>query len=122
MRSLSKSAHHRTVRREWSKQQEQALRKIERWRRNPERQLFRLFETLVCLHNNYSVSEPMFNGSLWQIVNLQQFDFGVHKAQGSEGSSVMLVGDSRHFRTDSRRWLYTGITRAVDRLIVVDCS
>ena len=49
------------------------------------------------------------------------FNFGyaltVHKSQGSEWPSVVLVDECR--RSDLRRkWLYTGITRASERIIV----
>jgi exodeoxyribonuclease-5 len=123
---------------------------------------------VVCLHNDYSLEVPVFNGSTWEISNiesvgdrkfpileldlvndfnettvrvplecfterkfqryhgLQQFDYGysltVHKAQGSEWDSVMLINESRLFRGDARRWLYTGITRACRKLTVVDYS
>jgi exodeoxyribonuclease-5 len=50
------------------------------------------------------------------------FDFGycltVHKAQGSQWDSVMLVDESYCFRQHRHRWLYTGITRARSRLCV----
>jgi exodeoxyribonuclease-5 len=56
----------------------------------------------------------------------QQFDFGyaltVHKAQGSEYGSVMLINEAARFRGQARRWLYTGITRARKRLSIVDYS
>lgn len=50
------------------------------------------------------------------------FDFGyamtVHKAQGSEWPSVTLIDEYR--RSDQRRqWLYTGITRAAKRMLVL---
>jgi ATP-dependent exoDNAse (exonuclease V) alpha subunit len=50
------------------------------------------------------------------------FDFGyrmtVHKAQGSEWDSVVLIDE--YNRTDFRReWLYTGVTRAAQRILVV---
>ncbi len=50
------------------------------------------------------------------------FDFGyamtVHKAQGSEWPSVILMDEYR--REECRReWLYTGITRAADRILIV---
>lgn len=53
---------------------------------------------------------------------LTSFDFGyaltVHKAQGSEWRSVMLVDE--YNKTEQRReWLYTGITRASERLVIV---
>ena len=45
-------------------------------------------------------------------------DGTVHKAQGSEWNSVLLVDEYR--KAEQRReWLYTGITRAAERLVVV---
>jgi exodeoxyribonuclease V len=53
----------------------------------------------------------------------QEATFGyaltVHKAQGSEWSNVVLFDESKAFRGDARRWLYTGITRASENLTVV---
>lgn len=44
----------------------------------------------------------------------------VHKSQGSQWSSVMLIDESRAMRgIDPRRWLYTGVTRARERVVVV---
>jgi exodeoxyribonuclease-5 len=57
--------------------------------------------------------------------SLDLFDFGyaltVHKAQGSEAPEVLLFEErSRHMNDDEwRRWLYTGITRAQERLTIV---
>ncbi len=52
-----------------------------------------------------------------------EFDFGyaltVHKAQGSQWDNVILFDESRAFRDESRRWLYTGITRAAERITIV---
>lgn len=52
------------------------------------------------------------------------FDFGycltVHKAQGSQWDSVILVDESSCFKEMAQRWLYTGVTRAAKELIV--CS
>ena len=52
-----------------------------------------------------------------------EFTFGyaltVHKAQGSQWDNVYLFDESFAFREDARRWLYTGVTRAVDRITVV---
>lgn len=54
---------------------------------------------------------------------IQLMDFGLvltcHKSQGSEFSSVVLIDDSSHFREDRHRWLYTGITRAAERLVIL---
>lgn len=43
----------------------------------------------------------------------------VHKAQGSEWKNVLLFDESAVFRKDGWRWLYTGITRASEGLVVV---
>jgi exodeoxyribonuclease-5 len=53
----------------------------------------------------------------------QEFDFGyvltVHKAQGSQWPSVLVFDESRCFRADWQKWLYTAITRAADHLTVI---
>jgi exodeoxyribonuclease-5 len=50
------------------------------------------------------------------------FAFGyaltVHMAQGSEWDSVLLIDESSAFRDDHTRWLYTGITRAKERIVI----
>jgi exodeoxyribonuclease-5 len=52
-----------------------------------------------------------------------EFTFGycltVHKAQGSQWDDVYLFDESFVFREERRRWLYTGITRASERITVV---
>lgn len=52
-----------------------------------------------------------------------EFTFGhaitVHKSQGSQFDNVMLFDESGSFREDARRWLYTGITRAAERITIV---
>lgn len=53
----------------------------------------------------------------------QEFDWGyaltVHKAQGSQWDRVFLLDESGAFREDSRRWLYTAITRAAKHVTVL---
>jgi exodeoxyribonuclease-5 len=53
----------------------------------------------------------------------QPFAFGYclacHKAQGSQWGSVLVIDESLVFRADWSRWLYTAITRAADRVTVV---
>jgi len=53
----------------------------------------------------------------------QPFAFGYaitcHKSQGSQWGSVLVIDESRWFRADRWRWLYTAITRAADRVTVV---
>ncbi len=52
-----------------------------------------------------------------------EFDYGyaltVHKAQGSQWDNVYLFHESFVFREERRRWLYTGVTRASERITVV---
>ncbi|WP_246664485.1 ATP-dependent RecD-like DNA helicase [Tardiphaga sp. P9-11] len=50
------------------------------------------------------------------------FTFGnvltVHQAQGSEWDRVVLFDESKAFRHDRSKWVYTGITRAAKSLII----
>ncbi len=52
-----------------------------------------------------------------------EFDYGyamtVHKSQGSQWDNVMLFDQSRVFRDEWRKHLYTALTRAADRITVV---
>ena len=52
-----------------------------------------------------------------------EFTFGycltVHKAQGSQWDDVYLFDESFVFREDRQRWLYTGVTRASEKITVV---
>lgn len=54
------------------------------------------------------------------------FDFGycvsVHKSQGSEWSRVIMIDERNSYQSDDdyTRWLYTGITRAKDKLIMIE--
>ncbi|MHA6300192.1 ATP-dependent DNA helicase [Devosia sp. CAU 1758] len=52
-----------------------------------------------------------------------EFTFGycltVHKAQGSQWDSVYLFDESFVFREERARWLYTGITRAAEKITIV---
>lgn len=54
---------------------------------------------------------------------LNRFEYGYciscHKAQGSEFESVIVFDESWAFKEDANRWLYTAITRAKDRIIIV---
>ncbi len=60
----------------------------------------------------------------WQLRRRSdEFDYGyaltVHKAQGSQWDDVVLFDESHAFREHRARWLYTGITRAAERLTIV---
>ena len=51
------------------------------------------------------------------------FDYGyaltVHKAQGSQWNDVYLFNESFAFRDHPERWLYTAVTRAAQRITIV---
>ncbi len=54
---------------------------------------------------------------------LNRFEYGYciscHKAQGSEFDDVVVFDESYAFKEDRARWLYTAITRAKRRLVIV---
>jgi len=58
----------------------------------------------------------------WEIRSAQCFDFGyaltTHKAQGSQWDSVFIFDESYVFRQNARRWLYTAITRAAEKVVI----
>jgi exodeoxyribonuclease-5 len=58
-----------------------------------------------------------------ELSGTQQFDFGyaltVHKAQGSQWDTVCLFDESGSFQSSRARWLYTGLTRAAEKITVV---
>ena len=59
----------------------------------------------------------------WSYEGLDEFTFGYaitcHKAQGSEWGNVFVVDESHIFRGDRNRWLYTAVTRAANKVMVV---
>ena len=75
-----------------------------------------------------SVRPECFCGGIEQIdwarrKPYDEFDYGyvltVHKAQGSQWDDVVLFDESVVFGESRQRWLYTGVTRAAQRLTVV---
>lgn len=76
-----------------------------------------------------SVHKSFFDGTEhevdWDVRKFSdEFTFGhaitVHKSQGSQFDNVLLFDESASFREDARRWLYTGITRAAERITIVE--
>jgi exodeoxyribonuclease-5 len=53
----------------------------------------------------------------------EEFDFGYaltcHKSQGSQWDKIVVFDESSAFRQDKFRWLYTAITRAAEKLQLV---
>jgi exodeoxyribonuclease-5 len=75
-----------------------------------------------------SVLKQFFEGTEEEIPfvlrrDSDEFTFGyaltVHKAQGSQWDDVVLFDESFAFREHRSRWLYTGLTRAAERITVV---
>ncbi|WP_438721413.1 ATP-dependent DNA helicase [Bartonella rochalimae] len=71
-----------------------------------------------------AIFENPDNQISWQLKKrYDDFDYGyaltVHKAQGSQWDNVVLFDESFAFRDMYARWLYTGITRAAERLTIV---
>ncbi len=79
-------------------------------------------ELMVEAHTHHFLG---LEGSLawYERKDAEEFDYGyaltVHKAQGSQWDDVLLFDESWCFRKDRWRWLYTGITRAAKRIVVV---
>lgn len=63
------------------------------------------------------------NGEPVGVFQLNRFEFGYciscHKAQGSEFDKVVVFDESYAFKEDKHRWLYTAITRAKEKLVLV---
>jgi exodeoxyribonuclease-5 len=59
----------------------------------------------------------------WDMALHLHLDFGyaitAHKAQGSQWDRVLVIDESKVFRADAKRWLYTALTRAAESVTVV---
>ncbi|MGN0804951.1 MAG: ATP-dependent RecD-like DNA helicase [Candidatus Coproplasma sp.] len=57
------------------------------------------------------------------VFTLNRFEYGYciscHKAQGSEFDKAVVFDESYAFKEDKNRWLYTAITRAKEKLVLV---
>ena len=79
-------------------------------------------QTKVRAHQSFFTGEDAEMS--WQLRRqYDEFTYGycltVHKSQGSQWDSVYLFDESFVFRDEAQRWLYTGITRAAERITVV---
>lgn len=63
------------------------------------------------------------NGEPTGVFTLNRFEYGYciscHKAQGSEFDNVIIFDESFAFKEDKNRWLYTALTRARKKLILI---
>lgn len=59
----------------------------------------------------------------YEMREAQHFDFGYaitcHKSQGSQWGNIAIVNESGCFREQASKWLYTAITRAAERLTLI---
>lgn len=59
----------------------------------------------------------------WERKHNDEFTFGwaltCHKAQGSAWDDLLVFDESRVFREHAQRWAYTAVTRAAERITVV---
>ncbi|MFQ3894588.1 ATP-dependent RecD-like DNA helicase [Sphingobium sp. R-7] len=78
----------------------------------------------VCIR----VPEQFFNGTEQSLDwrrrrEKDEFTFGwaitCHKSQGSQWDDVVVFDESRAFRDDAAKWLYTAVTRAAEKVTVV---
>lgn len=80
-----------------------------------------LFEEHVGRVKNYATCDK--NRAYRSRIHDHQLDFGwaitCHKSQGSQFEECIVHDDSGSFREDADKWLYTAITRASDRLVIV---
>lgn len=87
------------------------------------------FDTGIFINGEYRYRHgdyfEKFNeeGDATGAFTLNRFEYGYciscHKAQGSEFSNAIVFDESYAFKEDAHRWLYTAITRAKDKLIIV---
>lgn len=74
----------------------------------------------------YFDKEALDNVKWWERADSNEFDYGyaitVHKAQGSQWENVLVYDDKFLVwkRDDRKRWLYTGITRAVESITLAE--
>lgn len=75
--------------------------------------------TCVAHEHFFLGEEPAF----FEMKEAECFDYGYaltcHKSQGSQWGSVLVLDESACFRADADRWLYTAVTRAAERVTVV---
>ena len=80
-----------------------------------------LFEEHIAREKNFATASK--NMAFRSRNTDHQLDFGwaitCHKSQGSQWDEVIVHDDSGSFRNDADKWLYTAITRAAERLVLV---
>lgn len=79
---------------------------------------------VAALEQHFLGRSKELDEQYWLRSEGQEFDYGyaltVHKSQGSQWDSVAVFDESWGRKLDRQRWLYTAITRAAERVTVVD--
>ncbi len=77
----------------------------------------------VSAHGAIFAGESLDHIPFYQRKDKEEFDYGyaltTHKAQGSQWEHVLILDESEVFRSQRRKWLYTAVTRAADKVEVV---
>lgn len=75
-----------------------------------------LFKKLT-LENNKLIAESVGNN----IITRFEYAYAIscHASQGSEFDDVVVIDESYAFRSNAMRWLYTAVTRAKKRLVLI---
>lgn len=79
----------------------------------------------ILTHKEGFIDDTLFKGMDWKdLKSANQFTFGyaitVHKSQGSQWDGVVILDDNflAWDKAERRKWLYTAVTRAADRLVI----
>lgn len=76
---------------------------------------------VACLHGFFNGTENDYD---WRARRqFEEFTYGwaitCHKSQGSQWDNVTIFDESGAFREDARKWLYTAVTRAAEKVTVI---
>ncbi len=87
------------------------------------------FDIGIFMESNYRYKRNDYfekfdeDGNVSGAFTLNRFEYGYciscHKAQGSEFDNVVVFDESYAFKEDKNRWLYTAITRAKKKLVII---
>jgi exodeoxyribonuclease-5 len=81
----------------------------------------RVFETFAN-NETFSGGYPEYDGNK----EMNYFDYGyaltVHKAQGSQWGRVLIFDESKVFKQNSQKHLYTAITRAEEEVCIIQTA
>ena len=86
-----------------------------------------VFEQINMDYKLFTEWEPSITPENFRRINRKfhphQFDYGyaitAHKAQGSEYDKVLVFEEDFPWGDEHKRWLYTAVTRAKQKLIIV---